>query len=223
MSKVKKVLRRFHKAGLKLNIEKSEFAFSEIKYLRFIISAGEGIKVDPGKVEAIKKWKAPTIVKGVRSFIGFSNFYRGFIENFSEIAASLMLIRKNQAWQWKKKQQKLFNRLKFFFISAPILAYWNSDKPTILKADCSGYSMGACFSQIDKSGKLKPVAYFSKKLSPAESNYEIHDKKLLAIVRAMEEWKGKLIRVKDPFVVFSDHKNLQYFMTIRKLSEKQVR
>jgi hypothetical protein len=121
---VKKVLQRFHKAGLKLDIKKSEFAFLEVKYLGFIISAEEGIKIDPGKVEAIKKWEALTIVKGVRSFIGFLNFYRGFIKNFSEIAAPLMLlIRKNQAWQWKKKQQKSFNRLKEFFISAPILAY----------------------------------------------------------------------------------------------------
>jgi hypothetical protein len=54
---------------------------------------------------------------------------------------------------------------------------------------------------------LKLVAYFSKKLSPAESNYEIHDKELLAIVRAMEEWKEELIEVKNPFVVLSDHKN----------------
>jgi hypothetical protein len=100
MSKVKKVLRRLYKAGLKFDIEKSEFAFSKVKYLRFIISAGEGIKVDPGKVKAIKKWKAPTTVKGVRSFIRFSNFYRGFIENFSEVAAPLMLLtRKNQVWQ----------------------------------------------------------------------------------------------------------------------------
>jgi hypothetical protein len=99
ISKVKKVLWRLHEAGLKLDIEKSEFAFSEVKYLRFIISAGEGIKIDPGKVETIKKWKAPTIIKGVRSFIGFSNFYRGFIENLSKVAAPLMLlIRKNQAW-----------------------------------------------------------------------------------------------------------------------------
>jgi hypothetical protein len=97
---VKKVLRRFYKAGLKLDIEKSEFASSEVKYLGFIISAKEGIKIDPGKVEAIKKWKAPTTIKGTRSFIRFSNFYRGFIKNFSEIAAPLMLlIRKNQAWQ----------------------------------------------------------------------------------------------------------------------------
>jgi hypothetical protein len=83
--------------------------------------------------------------------------------------------------------------------------------------------MKACLSQINKSGKLKPMAYFSKKLSPAKSNYEIHDKELLAIIRAIKEWRGELIGVKDPFVVLSDHKNLQYFMTIRKLSERQVR
>jgi hypothetical protein len=124
ISKVKKVLQRLHKAGLKLDIEKSEFAFSKVKYLRFVISAEKGIKIDPRKVEAIKKWEAPTTVKGVRSFIGFSNFYRGFIKNFSAVAAPLMLlIRKNQAWQWKKKQQKSFNRLKELFISAPILAH----------------------------------------------------------------------------------------------------
>jgi hypothetical protein len=102
---MKKVLQRLHEAGLKLDIKKSEFAFSKVKYLGFIISAGEGIKIDPGKVETIKKWKAPTTIKGIRSFIRFSNFYRGFIKNFSEITAPLMLlIRKNQAWQWKKKQ-----------------------------------------------------------------------------------------------------------------------
>jgi hypothetical protein len=124
MSKVKKVLQKLHKAGLKLDIEKLEFAFSEVKYLRFIISAEEGIKTNPGKIEAIKKWEAPIIVKGVRSFIKFSNFYRGFIKNFSEVAAPLMLfIRKNQTWQWKKKQQKLFNRLKELFILALMSTY----------------------------------------------------------------------------------------------------
>jgi hypothetical protein len=78
MSKMKKMLQRFHKAGLKLDIKNSEFAFSEVKYLGFIISAGEGIKIDPGKVEAIKKWEAPTTVKGVRSFIGVFKFLPRF-------------------------------------------------------------------------------------------------------------------------------------------------
>jgi hypothetical protein len=67
------------------------------------------------------------------------------------------------------------------------------------------------------------VAYFSKKLLPAESNYEIHDKKLLAIIRAMKKWKKELIKIKNPFIVLFNHKNLQYFMTTRKLSERQIR
>lgn len=67
------------------------------------------------------------------------------------------------------------------------------------------------------------MAYFSKKLSPAESNYEIHDKELLAVVSALEEWRGELMGLKHPFLVLSDHKNLEYFMTSRKLSERQVR
>jgi hypothetical protein len=97
---MKKLLRKLHEAGLKLDIEKPEFDFSEVKYLGFIISAGESIKINPGKIEAIKKWKAPITVKEIQSFIGFSNFYRDFIKNFSKVAAPLMLlIRKNQAWQ----------------------------------------------------------------------------------------------------------------------------
>jgi RNase H-like domain found in reverse transcriptase len=83
--------------------------------------------------------------------------------------------------------------------------------------------MGACLLQIDRQGRLRPVAYFSKKLSPAECNYEIHDKELLAIVRAMEEWRGELTGLVNRFTVLSDHKNLQHFMTARKLTERQVR
>jgi hypothetical protein len=100
------------------------------------------------------------------------------------------------------------------------LVHQDPDKPTILKADCSEYSMEACCFQINKSGKLKPVANFSKKLSFAESNYEIYNKKLLAIIRAIEKWRKELIETKDPVVVFSGYKNLQYFIIIRKLSEK---
>jgi hypothetical protein len=98
ISKVKKIIRKLHKAGLKLDIKKPEFSFSEVKYLGFIISAGKGIKIDRGKVETIKKWKAPNIIKGIQRFIRFLNFYRDFIKNFSEVTVSLMLfIRKNQA------------------------------------------------------------------------------------------------------------------------------
>jgi hypothetical protein len=89
MAKVNQVLAKLKAAGLKVNLAKCAFAVKEVKYLDFIISAGEGIKVDPEMVAAIKEWESPVNVQGVRSFLGFANFYRDFIDNFSEIATPL--------------------------------------------------------------------------------------------------------------------------------------
>ncbi|KAI0991434.1 hypothetical protein K3495_g16753, partial [Podosphaera aphanis] len=210
--------------GLKLDPNKCEFAVKTTKYLGFIINLGEGIKVDPDKVKAIKAWDAPTSVKGVRSFLGFANFYREFIPHFSEIAQPLLdLTKKDRAFLWLKDHSEAFESMKELFMTAPALALYDPDKLTVVEADCSGYAMGACLSQFDDSNSLRPVAYFSRKLTPAECNYEIHDKELLAVVSALEDWRGELMGLKDPFTVLSDHKNLQYFMTTRKLSERQVR
>lgn len=222
--KLNLVLGKLQEAGLKLDLKKSEFAVQRTKYLGFIIELGKGICVDPEKVKAIQEWEAPTNIKGVRSFIGFANFYRAFISNFTELAAPLLpLIKKGTNFHWGKAQRDSFEAMKTRFISAPILAMWHEDRITVLEADCSGWAMGGCLSQYGEDGLLYPVAYFSKKLSPAECNYEIHDKELLAIVRCMEEWRGELVGLAKPFVVLSDHKNLKYFQTTRKLSERQVR
>ena len=104
-----------------------------------------------------------------------------------------------------------------------MLALYDPDNKTVVETDCSGYVMGACLSQFDSNMVLRPVAYFSKKLSPAECNYEIYDKELLAVISALKEWRGELTGLKYQFVILSDHKNLQYFMTTRRLSERQIR
>ena len=88
-----------------------------------------------------------------------------------------------------------------------------------METDSSGWCSGATLSQVSKEGILRPVAFFSKKLSPAECNYEIYDKELLAIIRALEEWRAQLRGVKR-FKIITDHKNLEYFMTIRSLSKR---
>lgn len=124
---------------------------------------------------------------------------------------------------WLKEHQNSFELLKERFITAPVLALYDPDNQTVVEADCSGYVLGACLSQFDRHKILRPVAYYSRKLSPAECNYEIHDKELLAVISALEVWRGELVGLKESFVVLSDHKNLQYFMTNRKLSERQVR
>lgn len=221
---VRSVLKKLNKAGLYLDIDKCEFLCQKVKYLGFIIEAGKSITVDPEKVKAILEWKPPSTVKGIRSFLGFANFYRCFIDNFSEIAAPLIdLTKKNNTWKWGDKESEAFEKLKKIFASEPVLAQWNPDRETILEADCSGYAMGGCLSQMDDQGRLRPVAYFSKRLNGAEVNYPIHDKELLAIIACMKEWKAELQSVSKPFTILTDHKNLDYFSTKRLLSERQAR
>ena len=223
-SKMHEILNRLFKAGLKLDPNKCEFASKETKYLGFIIKVGEGIKVDPEKVEAIASWDIPKDIKGVRSFLGFANFYRNFIINFATLAGPLQeLKKKNATFRWSVDHQNTFNSLKRLFINAPILAMWQENRPTVLETDASGWATGGCLFQYNETGHLNPIAYFSKKLSPIECNYDIHDKELLAIIRCLEELRGELMGLESPFVTLTDHKNLQYFMTSKKLVERQIR
>ncbi|KAI0996740.1 hypothetical protein K3495_g11442 [Podosphaera aphanis] len=222
--KVQQVLKRLRDAGLRLDPQKCEFASKEIKYLGFIISVKEGIKVDPDKVKAISTWEVPKNVKGVRSFLGFANFYRGFVKNFAEISNPLLnLTKKGSPFRWVDQHERAFNELKRWFITAPILAIWNESRKTVLETDSSGWATGVCLSQYDDKGCLHPVAYYSKKLAPAECNYGIHDKELLSIIRCLKEWRGELIGLQEPFEILTDHNNLKYFMTTQKLTERQVR
>ena len=94
-----------------------------------------------------------------------------------------------------------------------------------VEVDSSDIVVAGVLSQIGKDGRLHPVAFFSKKMSPAECNYEIYDKELLAIVRAFEEWRPELAGTDPgkPVKVLSDHRNLEYFMTTRQLNRRQAR
>ena len=92
-----------------------------MEFLGMIIGQGK-VEMDNKKLEAIEKWKPPTMVKGIRSFTGFANFYRKFIPNFSNIVAPLnLLTRKNEPWNWTLLQQNAFDKLKHIFSSAPVL------------------------------------------------------------------------------------------------------
>lgn len=221
---VRSILGKLDNAGLYLDIDKCEFLCRKVKYLGFIIEVGAGITTDPAKIKAILEWKAPTTVKGVRSFLGFANFYRCFVNNFSEIAAPLIdLTKKKSIWKWGEKENSAFENLKRVFASKPVLAQWDPERDTVLEADCSGYALGGCLSQLDSQNKLRPVAYFSRRLSGAEFNYPIHDKEMLAIVSCLKEWQPELTSVSKPFKILTDHRNLGYFATKKLLNERQAR
>src|SRR6266480_2122984 len=221
--KVKLILQRLQEAGLQLDVDKCEFECKSVKYLGFIIEVGKGFRMDPEKVTAIQRWEAPKTVKGVRSFLGFANYYRLFIPEFADITRPLTdLTKKGQLFNWNDKAQQAFEELKQRFISDPILAAFDPDRETVLETDASNWATGGVLSQYDDNGDLKPCAYFSRKNLPAECNYDIHDKELLAVIRCLEEWDAELRSVKS-FMILTDHKNLEHFMKIRRLNERQMR
>jgi hypothetical protein len=108
------------------------------------------------------------------------------------------------------------------FTSAPILTQFDYDRETVVETDASTWATGGTLSQYDDNGVLRPCAYFSKKNSPAECNYEIHDKELLAIINALKEWEPELVSLPQ-FKLITDHRNLEYFKTVRRLNERQMR
>ncbi|KAL5592717.1 uncharacterized protein BROUX77_007046 [Berkeleyomyces rouxiae] len=219
---VNHVLAKLVKAGLTVDIDKCEFGVQEVKYLGYIIKPGKAT-MDPAKVQAVKDWPVPSSKKELRGFLGFANFYRPFIKNFAEVAVPLTSLTGHLVpFVWSPECQAAFSSLKDLFCASPVLRLFDHSLPTTVEADSSGYSTGAVLLQQHPDG-LFPCAYISQKLSPAESNYEIHDKEMLAIVRALKEWRGELRGAQGPIRVLTDHKNLLHFTSAQQLTERQAR
>ena len=219
---VKLVLESLQRAGLYIKPEKCEFHTQRTKYLGLIISS-EGISMDPEKVETVLKWEQPKHLKDVQAFLGFANFYRRFILGYSRVVAPMTrLTRKDQPFEWTTKCAEAFRTLKDAFCSAPILRHFDPERKIIVETDASDYVSAGILSQYDDEGILHPVAFFSKKHSPAECNYEIYDKELLAIIRAFEEWRPELESASEAISVICDHKNLEYFMSTKHMNRRRA-
>ncbi|KAM4061668.1 reverse transcriptase (RNA-dependent DNA polymerase) [Hirsutella rhossiliensis] len=221
-AKVRKVLQALADAGLHLDPAKCEFSVQEVKYLGFIVNAGRESRATR---EAARhpRMGSPTTVKGVRSFLGFANYYRIFIPDYAKITQPLdALLKKGTAFCWARAENEAFHELKRRFCESPVLKQWDPSLPTFLETDCSGYALGGVLAQEDQDGRRHACAFFSKRLSPAEYNYPIHDKEMLAIMKCLDNWSAEL-RSCGSFTILTDHRNLEYFMTRQKLTERQSR
>jgi hypothetical protein len=220
---VRQVLQILRENHLFLKAEKSLFEQNTVEYLGLILSPGQ-VAMDPIKVAGVRDWPSPTNVKEVQSFLGFVNFYRRFIQDFSTLARPLHdLTRKDEPWKWVETQQAAFENLKKAITSTPILVHPDPDRPFRLEADSSDFATGAVLSQLWDDGKWHPVGFISKSLNDVERNYEIHDKELLAIVRGLQEFRYLLEGAPHPVEILTDHRNLTYFMTAQSLNRRQAR
>ena len=219
---VKLVLQRLREVGLYAKASKCEFHTNSVEFLGFVIS-DKGISMDMKKVQTILDWPKPCNLHDVRSFLGFCNFYRRFIKGYSVVANPLIRLTRNDVpFTWTDKEQQAFDALKSCFTTADLLHHYDPDQHLVLETDASDYAIAGVLSQeVDK--ELQPIAFFSRKLSPAELNYEIHDKEMLAIVACFKEWRHYFEGAAHNITVYTDHRSLEYFTTSKQLTRRQAR
>ncbi len=220
----RRVLELLENNKLYLRPDKCEFERTTVEYLGVIISHNS-VAMDPVKVAGVAEWPEPTNKKEVQSFLGFTNFYRRFIQDFSQHARPLFdLTKKDEKWHWGADERSAFNGLKRSVTSAPVLISPDPTKPFRIEADSSDFATGAVLSQVLLADeKWHPVAFFSKSLSPVERNYVIHDKEMLAIIRSLQEWRHFLEGAEHQVEIWTDHKNLEYFASAKQLNRRQAR
>lgn len=198
------MLQRLLENSLFVKAEKCEFHASSVSFLGYIVGR-DCIKMDPAKVAAVISWPAPETRKQLQRFLGFVNFYRRLIHGYSTVAAPLTALTSSKVpFKWTTAAEEAFSHLKERFSSAPILRVPDPDSQFVVEVDASDVGLGAVLSQrVTDDQKLHPCAFFSRRLSPAERNYDIGNRELLAVKMALEEWRHWLEGTKVPFLVWT--------------------
>lgn len=157
-----------------MKAEKCEFYVTTTSFLGYIISPGE-IKTDPVKLTAVQEWPQPTNCKQLQRFLDFTILYHRFMRNFHKVAAPLNALTSTaQPFCWSSAAEEAFQDLKKCFASAPILYQPDPDLQFIMEVDASDTRAGAVLSQHSPlDHKFHPCAIFSRRLSPAERNYNV--------------------------------------------------
>ena len=221
--RTRRILDKLRQERLFLKPTKCTFDVQEVDFLGMIIRPGQ-VAMDPAKLSGIKDWKSPTSLKEVQSFLGFCNFYRHFISHYSDIARPLIdLTKKDHPFDWSIACEDAFLALKKCFLSEPVLQNPDPDRQFAIATDASLVASGGILLQTDGNGKYHPCGYLSQSFNPAEQNYQIYDRELLAILRALKAWRHFLAGSAHPIIVFTDHDNIRHFRTPQHLTPRQSR
>ncbi len=221
---VRQVLAQLLKHKLFVKLEKGELHAPAVSFLGFHVSKGS-LQMDPGKIRAVLDWPQPTSIKQVQCFLGFSNFYRRFIRNFSSVAEPFSSLTKksNRPFVWTSGADHAFNTL---WNNASHLPHNNPSRPRAALCPgggCLRCGVGAVLSQKSKSDyKLHPCAFFSRRLTSTQSNYDIGNRELLAIKMSLDEWRHWLEGAKHPFLIWTGHRNLTYIRDAKRLNLQQA-
>lgn len=209
---LEKVFKRLDEYGLNIKPGKCTFGVSNIDFLSHNISS-VGIKPSEEKVLAIRKFEQPKSVKQIQKFVGMVNYYHKYIPRLAELTSPLhtmitnSLKKKVKYLEWKEEAINAFESIKQSFASRVLLNHFNNEAKLTLTVDASNVAIGGVLQQVYKNIS-EPLAFFSKKLTPAETKYSTFDKELLAIYLNIKHFRYLLEG--RSFTVFTDHKPLVY-------------
>jgi hypothetical protein len=214
-------------AGLTLRLEKCNFARSTISYLGHNIGSGTHQPGDK-KVQAVRDMTRPKTKKDLQSFLGLCNYYRNYVQAYSEIALPLTKLTKAKLpmiIEWGLEQQNAFETLKLKLCAQPVLRTPAWDRPFIVQADASDYAVGACLAQnflsSDGIEEEHPIAYASCKFTDTQRNWATIEKEAYAVIYALKQFD--IIIYGMPVIIYSDHNPLKYLSNNAPKSPKLTR
>ena len=176
-------LARCQKMGIKLNQDKLDVGVKSLTFMGHQISEN-GLQPDPQKVSAILQMRAPEDLPELRRFVGMVNYLAKFLPNITTLMQPLNnLLKKDVSWNWSTSQQDAFEQVKKRITEAPVLAYYDPDKPLVLENDASEYGLGCALLQ-----EGRPIAYASRSLSATERRYAQIEKEMLALTYSLEKF-----------------------------------
>lgn len=214
------IFQRLSDFNLKIQPDKCEFLRREVMYLGHLITEN-GVKPDSNKIKTVAEYPIPKSPKDIKSFLGLAGYYRRFIKNFSTITQPLTkLLKKDAIFNWTSLQQDSFEKLKSLLCSEPLLQYPDFSKTFYLTTDASNFAIGSVLSQGEPPNDL-PIAYASRTLNRAESNYSTTERELLSIVWSVKHFRPYLYGRK--FVILTDHKPLTWLFNVKDPGSRLVR
>ena len=221
LQRVEEVLQRIKAAGLKLKPAKSHMLQKEVVFLGHVVS-GEGVRPSPTNIAKILCWPKPRSPRQIKQFVAMGSYYRRYIKNFASMVRPMVeLTKKGKKFTWSNACDQAYDNLKKALVSADVMGYpLNEAGEFILDVDASGTGIGGVLHQV-QGDRERVIAYASRALNKAESNYCVTEKELLAVRYFIEYFRQYLLGRR--FLVRSDHQSLVWLFRLKEPRGKVAR